>query len=142
MLTHTDVTFHIPDNSQGAYEIIGQGLKHLLVITEKNSMNNEDTTMLNKMLSAIHHDSHSDVRLLIITNGGTFNLSQLDIEIKNIISFGIPPSQLGFSVPYQYYKPINFETIWALFVDDLGTIRTQATKKQNLWNCLKNKFLQ
>jgi len=141
VLINTDINYYIPDNNKNSYEVMGQGLKKLMVITNKNTLDVEDKLMLQKMLLAIHHDFNTDTFQLEINNENNINISQINITVTNIISFGIKPTQLGLDIPYQNYKPVIFDNLWALFADDLKTIRTQADKKQKLWNCLKVKFL-
>ncbi len=141
MINKVDIVYDIQDFDKNLIKIDGNGRKRLLIVLNNKNLNEEDWGMLEKMMAAIQYDFEDDLYKINLGETNNLNISTLGLDFKNIIVFGLHPKALGFNVPFQLYKPIVFDSLWALMADDLQTIRTSPTKKQELWSVLKSKFL-
>lgn len=141
MIHTSDIVYQIPNVDQDQYILEGKGQKKLLIILDKQVLEGDELQMLQKMMQAIHHDYDNDLYRIHLNPIRSFDISFPNIDFKYLISFGIKPLDLGYSIPFALYKPVNFDAMWALFVDDVNTLKNLPSKKQELWSCLKAKFL-
>lgn len=141
MIKTSDWIYDIPEITRSQYFLEGAGQKRLLLITNKYPLPEDELLIVRKMFHAIGYNYDTDVFRLHLTSADHFDLSYLDIDYLHLISFGIDPIKLNIDIPFQKYIPVLFDSLWALFADDLTVFKNDSAKKQQLWNSLKSRFL-
>lgn len=140
--------FVVPEPKQNAKIHRGEGKRGILVVYEPIEEELELTTFLGKVLQAAKIDMSQDIFLVPIRQeeGFSFRSFCRGKDVKEIISFGIPPEKLGLHLNYKHYLPLIFNQRTFLFTDALYAIfeeRQLGGKKMSgaLWKALKTMFL-
>lgn len=141
-LSLTDQVFNLPEHNAESFSLIGSEEGKLLVVVDESAFGTEEETMLNNMISAIKFDPKSDISKLILKQGQSVILSNLQRDFNNILVFGVIPEQLGLNIEYKLYDILHFEKCRMLICDSITEIRTVVQKKQLLWARLQEMFLK
>lgn len=141
-LSLTDQVFNLPEHNAESFSLIGSEEGKLLVVVDESAFGTEEETMLNNMISAIKFDPKSDISKLILKQGQSVILSNLQRDFNNILVFGVIPEQLGLNIEYKLYDILHFEKCRMLICDSIIEIKTVIQKKQLLWSRLQEMFLK
>ncbi len=141
-LSLTDQVFNLPEHNAESFSLIGSEEGKLLVVVDESAFGTEEETMLNNMISAIKFDPKSDISKLILKQGQSIILSNLQRDFNNILVFGVIPEQLGLNIEYKLYDILHFEKCRMLICDSIIEIKTVIQKKQLLWAKLQEMFLK
>lgn len=141
-LSLTDQVFNLPEHNAESFSLIGSEEGKLLVVVDESAFGTEEETMLNNMISAIKFDPKSDISKLILKQGQSIILSNLQRDFNNILVFGVIPEQLGLNIEYKLYDILHFEKCRMLICDSIIEIKTVIQKKQLLWSRLQEMFLK
>ena len=136
---HRNFYYQIPEKS-GFPLNATQGKQRIILLDQKEFDHKELHAFLFKILSALKLESSDDLEI-ISCNGDIKYPFQTLIEngTKDLISFGIPPSQLllqGFEIIHQVY---HFKGARIFFANSLNTYTNEAAKKL-LWGPLRKMF--
>lgn len=141
-LSLIDQVFNLPEHNAESFSLIGSEEGKLLVVVDESAFGTEEETMLNNMISAIKFDPKSDISKLILKQGQSIILSNLQRDFNNILVFGVIPEQLGLNIEYKLYDILHFEKCRMLICDSIIEIKTVIQKKQLLWAKLQEMFLK
>ena len=141
MIKTSDPVFHIPNPSDGSFLLEGQGRKKLLLVMNSYPLESDELQLIRKMMNAIGFEYDEEVFRLHLISDKNLDLSCFDLDYNNLISFGVKAEKLNLYIPYHLYNPVIFDTLWALFADELSTLKNDPAKKQQLWSSLKIRFL-
>ena len=140
--------FSIRKANYGGETLLGENQKGLLLITESQGKEEELQSFLGKILGAVKFELQKDAYLLPLNPEENIHFDQLrkDLDISHVISFGIPPHQLGLNFRPAKYQPLTLGKFTFLFADPLTKIFEERQKggKQmagSLWQALKTLFL-
>lgn len=111
----------------------------LVIALNQNAKGIIEMDTLQKIIAAIGYDLDKDVILLDNQLVSSMELHQ-QYQVKAVISFGVPLSNLGINVEAKLYEPIKIREISILKVEDLSLIAQDKNKKLLLWNSLKLMF--
>ncbi len=115
-----------------------------LVLVEKEVIDDAQLTLLNKILGAVKLDMQQQVALIQLTPNEIFKFSQLRTftNIKYLLLFGCPWSQISIQASFPDYQVINFRSKQLLRVDSLDKINDKAflPQKKALWASLQNMY--
>ena len=117
--------------------------KQTLIVSLKGNTLEKEQIFLSKILKAIHYDIKSDVVLLEIGQSESIYFQELTkkFDIKNVVLFGIPPTQLGLHFKIHQYQPLSIGDCTFLWADTLPTLMKNQGKKRQLWSNLQAMFL-
>jgi len=98
---------------------------------------------LKEILKAIKYDLEQDTLTYFLDIFDKFSVISKDLndEIKEIILFGIEPTQLGLNFKAQLYRPFEHNGIQFLFTDKLSKIKENKQLKSALWKSLQEIFI-
>ena len=116
-----------------------------ILIVYFNKKNNPDLDILLKnILEAAKLDFEKDIISLKTTVQEKFSFSQIKekLSIKDLLFFGIKPSNFGLNYSIEPYQPIQINDLRILLVNSLEEINADVNKKKALWSCLKEMYLQ
>jgi hypothetical protein len=136
-----DRIYHIPAQSQDNFLLEGSGKKKLLLLLNSYPLKEDEKQLLQKMMDAIGFHYDEDVFRLHLISDKNLDLSYFDLDYNNMISFGVKAEKINLYIPNQPYRPVVFDTMWALFADELSSLKNDPAKKQQLWSSLKIRFL-
>ncbi len=111
----------------------------LIIALDQDAKGATEMDTLQKIISAIGYDLHRDVILLENQLVNSIEL-QRQYQVKAVISFGVPLSNLGINIQSKLYEPLIMRDIGILKVEDLSLISKDKNKKLLLWNSLKLMF--
>ncbi len=142
MFKHTTEVFDIPEPDKSKIHLEGQGRQKLLCISDADSFGDQEKSTLEKMITAIKYDSEKDIFILTVPQDCHLSLSNLGLEYKDILLFGIRPDQIGLQVEYSQYTILHFDQRNVLVCDSIRQINAVPQKKQVLWGKLQEMFLK
>lgn len=140
MITHP--VFQIPETKKDSIEILGSGLKNLLIISDKEHCGETERTTLSKMIGAIKYHFPDDVIWVELTKDEAVLASAIMPDYKDVLLFGVSPERAGFNIEFKQYHIAQFERRRLLYCDHLQEIVTNVQKKQLLWTKLQEMFLK
>jgi len=142
MLLSNELLFQAAEKSACA-SATGGFARQLMVmaLSEPTAAANRD--FLAKVLAAANLDLAQDALLAeILTHEPITIAPDLTIQQpKQVLVFGLSPSQLGLSFEVQPYQPLQFYGSTWLFADKLSVLEPDKQKKGQLWAALKQIFL-
>jgi hypothetical protein len=142
MSNHKNTVYPIPEFDSLAINLIGDGSRGLLCITESDSFGQDEEMTLKKLISAIKYDFDKDIFFLKIHKGDIFSVGTLPVQYKDVIAFGVLPEQLGLNIDYKWYEILKFDHSRMLLSESIKDLNTFPQKKQQLWVKLQQMFLQ
>lgn len=142
MFKHTTEVFDIPETDKSRIHLQGQGRQKLLCISDADSFGDQEKSTLEKMITAIKYDAEKDIFILTVPQDCHLSLSNLGLEYKDILLFGIRPDQIGLQVEYSLYTILHFDQRNVLVCDSIRQINAVPQKKQVLWGKLQEMFLK
>ncbi len=113
----------------------------VIALEEPNPAASRD--FLSKVLTAANLNLNTDTLFAEIPVGQSCAIAP-DLQEhapKQVLVFGLSPTQLGLSIDVQAYDPIAFYGCTWLFADRLSVLEPDKVKKGQLWAALKQIFL-
>ncbi len=100
--------------------------------------------LLKNILSAVKLDIDKDIALLKTTpfERYSFNDIKQRLAIKDLLFFGIPPSNFGLNHAVKPYQPLKTDNLRLVLFDSLEKVSGDVKKKKALWGCLKELYLE
>ncbi len=142
VLTKDFLNFSIYPEMATMPTLVYSGNEKKTLIVLKNT-GTDNIPFLTSILKAIRFDVTKDVVLFHFFEKDTTSLQFLKkkFEIKNVLLFGINPSQVGIQAKIPHYYPIEIANTKFLVVEDLNIIEKNVGKKKQLWGGLQQLFL-
>lgn len=102
-------------------------------------LNEEFRQTLNKIISVIpnHKQNSENININELTEPNFQSIHKI-FSFKNLICFGVPPSQIGIHIDYEYYQTINISGSFILFSEAVEKL--DKAKKIRLWNSLQKMY--
>ena len=102
-------------------------------------LNEEYRQTLDKIISVIpnHKQNSENININDLTEPNFQSIHKI-FNFKNLVCFGVPPSQIGIHVEYEYYQTINISGSLLLFSEAVEKL--DKAKKIRLWNSLKKMY--
>ena len=131
----------LPEGDSGFSAIHKSNLRHTLIVLEAKD-GSESEAFLAKIFEAVNIDLTNDVLLLSGTLQSKISFASLiaNNQIKNVLSFGIDPKQLGIHFYLDKYQIVEHQQVHFLLADALAAIQQDRNLKSQLWSSLKNMF--
>ncbi len=142
MSNNKNTVYSIPEFDSRANNLMGEGKRGLLCITESDTFGADEEMTLKKLISAIKYDFDKDIFFLKLYKGHSFSVGTIPVQYKDIIAFGITPDQLGLNIDYKWYELLKFDNSRILLSESIRDLNTFPQKKQQLWVKLQHMFLQ
>ncbi|MFN0173607.1 MAG: hypothetical protein ACKVU0_03075 [Saprospiraceae bacterium] len=141
MLLSNELLFIVADKSALA-EAEGGFAREVMVLTLKEPNAGTNRDFLSKILLAANLNLEQDALLAEIPANEARSLaSELkERKPKQVLVFGLSPTQLGLSFEVQAYQPLAFYGSTWLFADHLSALESDKSKKTQLWSALKQMF--
>ena len=113
--------------------------KKALVICLENDINEANTQLLDKILSAINL-SIQDVEIIIQPTGSILNITQLlrDCEPNVMLSFHVNLNKNGLNIEQKLYQPIILMNTSIIISQALSHLQNDNQAKAKLWNAIKH----
>lgn len=127
-------TYNIPENPRTDDPVEG---KWLWMITDK-TLTAEDEALLQKIASALKADFNSEVHCLHLHEDET--ISQISFPGNRhglVLSFGVPPSSLGYWVDLEKAGMVSLEKCTIILTSNLEKLSSSNTSKQALWRSMQ-----
>ena len=124
-------------NAEGGF------LRQLMVLALEEPHVSTNRAFLAKVLAAANLTMSQDALFAEIPAGEARSLAPdlKERQPKQILVFGLHPTQLGLSFEVQPYQILSFYGYTWLFADKLSVLEPDKTKKGQLWTALKQMFL-
>lgn len=142
MLSTTDQVFLIPETTNDALVMSGDGQKKLVIVTDAHTFADAEKETLDKMMMAIKYDPKADLVKVVLPTGVDISLSNVVAPYNDLIIFGVAPDRLGLHIDYRINEIINFDRSRLLVCDTIREIIAVPQKKQILWARLQEMFLK
>ena len=128
--------FQISDNADIIAQFNGKEDASLLVILPNPCAHLE---LVQKILGAINVQDLNEVRQLHLKPSDGISLYSLikESNIKQIISFGFPVTQLGLHIDHKPYQMVAFKDLQMIISADLDIVNSNSDHKKALWGALK-----
>ena len=111
----------------------GLGSNHKgIIVLYRDEQQEELLEFLKKILQAAALDYEKDIWIKGITE---------QLPFSYLLSFGIPPLQLGLALPVQHFQPTEFSKVTFLFSPALSELENNKLAKSKLWAALQAIFL-
>ncbi len=122
---------------------VGGFARQLMVLAREEPSASANRDFLAKVLAAANLNLAQDALLAEIPQGESRALAADLNEYKprQVLVFGLLPTQLGLSFEAEYYQPLSFYGFTWLFADKLSALEPDKVKKTQLWSALKKIFL-
>ncbi|MBL7790989.1 MAG: hypothetical protein JNK77_01600 [Saprospiraceae bacterium] len=137
--------FPISDQKQIDNQWVGKCQKGILVLAGEEIAQEANRAFLQKVLSAIQVDLDNDAALLLVAPGDQHRFAGIPAQfaIKQVISFGVPLTQLGIQAALSPYQPAPIGNCKFLLAEPLALIRESREKGDNrragaLWKALQS----
>jgi hypothetical protein len=116
---------------------------NILIIFYNEKNDPELEVLLKNILSAAKLDFDKDIVLLKTTPQARFSFSEIQkkMPLKDLLFFGINPSNFGLNYSIKPYQPLTINKLRILSLDSLEEVNTDVNKKKALWSCLKEMYL-
>ncbi len=118
----------------------GENQKQFLILYAESDEQEETLLFLAKILQAIEHNLLEDTFSIKMSNLSQIKFIDLQekINCKTLLSFGIPPKQLGLLYSIQKYTKTDLLDTQFIFADTLQAISQDKQLKAALWQSLKS----
>ena len=95
--------------------------------------------LVQKILGAINIQDLNEVKQLYLKPSDGISLYGLlkESNIKQIISFGFPVTQLGMHIDHRPYQIVEYKDLQMIISADLDTVSNNSDHKKALWGALK-----
>lgn len=117
-----------------------QDPKSIIIVLRKSDHSQHEALLL-KILSAIKLDVPTQVSFIPLEDQQAYNTGVLPKTVKQVIAFGLKPSDLGFNSAFKGYRFYQTETFSILFSHTLAKLSAEQAKKKQLWAALKSEFM-
>jgi hypothetical protein len=133
----------LPSSEENFEGIEGENRKNFLVaVSGKNR--GQSVEFLEKIMTAIGFDLHSDVLSIFLTPARRFSFHKIANmnTVNSILLFGVSTERAGLNLELELYKPVFVSGKIFLEVDELEKIRASPELKRRLWETLKQFFVK
>lgn len=117
--------YDVPEVAGLAERIEGHLNRGILVLSNEADNATGPDNFLSKILSAVNIDQEKATGLLLLNEQESCWLAPLLnlLNIRYLLSFGIPPSQLGIHIGATLYQPVVINELTIMWADPLSVIR-------------------
>ncbi len=136
--------FALPDEKPELFNEKNSANKSILVVYSNEKNDPQLEVLLKNILAAAELDFEKDIIFLKSTTQGKFSFNEIQekLSVKDILFFGITPSNFGLHYEFEAFQPLVLKQVRILLVDSLEDISSNVNKKKALWSCLKEMYLQ
>ncbi|NND09033.1 MAG: hypothetical protein HKN87_21890 [Saprospiraceae bacterium] len=115
--------------------------KKIWIVLDSGENGKAQLSLLERILQAVGK-SLSDDTCTLLYQQEPFHLSRLMAahRPKLVLSFGVPPIDLGLNIRGKPYKQVKMQGTQFLFVDGMEKLASDQEAKKNLWAILQKLF--
>lgn len=136
--------FFLPNILLSKLDVRGEGMKKMLIIARSEDIDTGKETF-GKIIKAIGYDIDQDCYILALgADKAKKDLAPLlrELDITDLIVFGVNPKELGFHIQARLYYPFQFEQMSFILSHSIAEMNDNQKFKMALWQCLQKQFLQ
>ena len=136
--------FALPDQKFGLKNKKNTTQQEILVVYSNENDDPVLEELLRNILSAANLDIENGIVFLKTTPQERYSFHEINekLSLKDLLFFGIPPSNFGLNYIVKHYQPLSVKKWRMLLINSLEEVHTDVNKKKALWSCLKEMYLQ
>ena len=114
----------------------------ILIVLRTIDYSNTTKELLEKIISATGCNFKSEISLVLLNERDKVFINDVmtELKIKEMISFGVKPAELGLNISGKNYLPLKLSKLKFLFSEDLRKLASDKEAKKLLWQSLQAFF--
>lgn len=117
--------------------------RKFIICGQLSERNPENISLLQNILRAVNLNMNSDVQALWMPSGEEWSLNVLAKHEQPhwLISFGIPPSKLGFNFEFTLNQSVQLANLNIIITSTFTQLNANQNAKKHLWEALKSHLI-